>query len=447
MWQRCLWLVALVAFTGCGGATRFVRLDTGQGAPVIHVPRQDGAGPIELDEEEVKEALTQLARSVRTSPRPREAARRLFGVDSRNRPFVVEVVGRRATSAGALPAAESPSPEVELTRSYLLWCGRTGRHGDCLALLTESPTVTGEARFALALALSKAAVMDELWQAVQGMPNPEAVMEAVLWTAFTYALLWTVPEPATKGVAAVLTASLIIYVGVDTFHQLIRGFRQLMAESGQAVTFDELRDAGERFGKVMGRNAARAFLMLATAAIGNTAATLGMTARGLPGAAQAAVSAEARVGVTYSGVGQVESVAVAAEGITFGLAPGAVAMSSRGTRGSGGASTGYREWQTHSGMYKGRGSAGPNKEWHHIVEQTEGNVRRFGPTAIHNTENVIALDKTLHDLLSAFYSKKRPRLTLSDDLTIREWLSTQSYQAQRDFGLLAIENIKKGIWR
>ena len=38
-------------------------------------------------------------------------------------------------------------------------------------------------------------------------------------------------------------------------------------------------------------------------------------------------------------------------------------------------------------------------------------------------------------------------ITGSMDLTVREWLNTQSYAAQRDFGLLAIENIKKGIWR
>ncbi len=98
-------------------------------------------------------------------------------------------------------------------------------------------------------------------------------------------------------------------------------------------------------------------------------------------------------------------------------------------------------------MAKARGSAGPNKEWHHIVEQTDGNVRRFGATAIHNTENAIALDKALHDMSSAFYSSKKPRITNSELMTVREWLRGQSYQAQRDFGLLAIENIRAGIWR
>jgi len=449
MLLRWLFLLVWVVLPGCSATTRVVRLDTGRGSPVVHIPRSDGvAEPVELDEDEVKEAVAQLARTLRLSPRPQEAALRLFEVDSRSGSYLVDVRSRRITplTPGEHLAAESPQSEVELTRAYLRWCERTERRGDCLGLLKEGPTVTGDARFALALSLAQGAVMDELWEVVKDMAHPEAIMQAALWTVATYALLWTVPEPATKGVAAVLTAALIVYVGVDTFWGLIQGFQNLMAEADEAVTFDELRDAGERFGKVMGRNSARAFVMLATAAIGSTGATLGAKLPGLPGAAQVAVRAEAQAGVTYAGVAQVETVAVAADGFTFALTPGAVAMSSSGTRGSGSASTGYHEWQTHRGMTKARGSAGPSNEWHHIVEQTEGNVRQFGPEAIHNTENVIALDKALHDLVSAFYSSKKPRITNSD-LTVREWLSTQSYQAQRDFGLLAIENIGKGLWR
>jgi len=90
---------------------------------------------------------------------------------------------------------------------------------------------------------------------------------------------------------------------------------------------------------------------------------------------------------------------------------------------------------------------GPGKEWHHIVEQTPGNVQRFGPRSIHNTDNVIPLDKTLHTRVSAFYSSIREGITRSTRLTVRQWLSTKSYAEQRDFGLLAIENVRKGLWR
>jgi hypothetical protein len=346
--------------------------------------------------------------------------------------------------------AELPEGEVALTRAYLSWCERTGRKGDCLRLLVEGPTVTGDGRFALAMALARGAVLEEMLEAFKDMADPEAMVSAVLWTMATYAILWTVPEPLTKGVAAVMTASLIVYVGLDTFRGLILGFRRLWEESERAGSFDELRDAGERYGKVMGRNAARAFAMLAMAAMGSTPTAFAAKLPTLPGAAQAVVRAEAQAGLVYGAVGQVEMVAVTAEGVTVALAPGAVAMSAGSASGVGTSAAaqkpGFRAWKSHSGFSKAMGKAGPGKEWHHIVEQTPGNVQRFGPESIHNTDNVIPLDKGLHTRVSAVYSSIRRLISGSGTLTVRQWLSTQSYEMQRDFGLLAIENVKKGLW-
>nr|WP_242589432.1 hypothetical protein [Corallococcus macrosporus] len=301
------WVLALLwVLVGCGGATKVVRLDTGRGSPVVHVPRTErAAGSVVLDADDVKEAVARLGQRIRASPRAQEAARRLFEVEPRSGSYLVDVRRRRITPLGPgehLAGGQSQA-DVELTRAYLRWCGRTGRPGDCLGLLSEGPVIAGDGRFALALALAKGAVLEELWDAVKDLANPEALVQAALWTAATYALLWTVPEPATKGVAAVLTAALIAYVGIDTFWGLIQGFRHLMVEADAALTFDELRGAGERFGKVMGRNAARAFVMLATAAIGSTGVALGAKLPGLPGAAQAAVRAESEAGGGLRGRG------------------------------------------------------------------------------------------------------------------------------------------------
>ncbi|WNG27482.1 hypothetical protein F0U62_28285 [Cystobacter fuscus] len=46
----------------------------------------------------------------------------------------------------------------------------------------------------------------------------------------------------------------------------------------------------------------------------------------------------------------------------------------------------------------------------------------------------------------AIYSSIRYDITHSYTLTVRKWLSTQSHEAQREFGLLAIENVTKGFW-
>jgi hypothetical protein len=80
------------------------------------------------------------------------------------------------------------------------------------------------------------------------------------------------------------------------------------------------------------------------------------------------------------------------------------------------------------------------------VEQTPGNVKQFGGEALHNTENVIALEKTIHERVSAFYSSKNFDITGSYRLTVRKWMGTQSYEAQRSFGLLAIRKIAGGEW-
>lgn len=78
------------------------------------------------------------------------------------------------------------------------------------------------------------------------------------------------------------------------------------------------------------------------------------------------------------------------------------------------------------------GPAGSGKQWHHIVEQTPGNVQRFGAESIHNTENVIAVDARIHERLSAYYSSKQP---FAGTGTVREWLRGQSYAQQREFGI------------
>ena len=48
-----------------------------------------------------------------------------------------------------------------------------------------------------------------------------------------------------------------------------------------------------------------------------------------------------------------------------------------------------RGFNSFSAFKRHLGAAGTNRAWHHIVEQTPGNVTRFGNQAIHNTGNVV----------------------------------------------------------
>jgi hypothetical protein len=130
-------------------------------------------------------------------------------------------------------------------------------------------------------------------------------------------------------VAATLTALAIAYLGVDTVWRLIDGWLTLVREVDGATTFEQLSEAGEAYGEVLGENAARVFVMLATAVIGNTAGLAAKSA-GLPGSAQAALAVESQAGFQYAAVGSVQSVAMTAEGFTIALAPNALAMAERG---------------------------------------------------------------------------------------------------------------------
>jgi hypothetical protein len=223
--------------------------------------------------------------------------------------------------------------DAELTRSYLGWCERTGRPGDCLRLLAQGPVVEREGRFVLALAMAQGAVLDEMLEGFKDMADPHAMLAASLWTCTLYLVLWSLPEPVSKGIAAVMTATLIVYLGVDTFWGLVLGFRRLMDDADRALTFGELREAGHRYGKVLGRNAARAFALLATVAVGNTAAGFASKVPALPGSAQASMQAGATAGFRLAAVGEVSTVAVTGEAVIVALAPGAVAMTAQATSG------------------------------------------------------------------------------------------------------------------
>src|SRR5690242_20613800 len=286
--KLCRTAVMLVLLVGCGTASRVVRLDTGQTDPIVFTPRS-GARPVALGNGEFKKAVSELARDVRPPARPQEAARRLFEVEARSGSYTYEPPSRRITplNPGEHLEGQSTTAQVELTRDYLRWCERTGRPGDCLRLLTEGTTVNGDGRFALAMALAKGAVLDEMLEAFKDMADPHAMVASVLWTWTTYMVLISLPDVTiSKGLAAVMTATLISYVGVETFWGLVVGFKRLMDEADRAATFNELHEAGERYGKVMGRNAARAFAMLATVALGNTATGLAAKVPTLPGAMQ-----------------------------------------------------------------------------------------------------------------------------------------------------------------
>jgi len=103
------------------------------------------------------------------------------------------------------------------------------------------------------------------------------------------------------------------------------------------------------------------------------------------------------------------------------------AVAARGT-----AAVAGQGFRSHSALTRALGPAGPGQHWHHVVEQTPGNVARFGAQSVHNTQNVMRLDAGVHQQISGFYSSIQP---FTNGQTVRQWLSTQSFGQQAQFGL------------
>ena len=63
------------------------------------------------------------------------------------------------------------------------------------------------------------------------------------------------------------------------------------------------------------------------------------------------------------------------------------------------------------------------------------NVDTFGAEAIHNPSNLIQVDTPVHQQISGFYSFNQPQITGFTNMTVRQWLGNQSFDAQQQFGL------------
>lgn len=323
----------LALSTACS-TTPVVRVDMGQGQPVIHIPRMGESTPVELRAEEFTRTIAQEARRMRPSFNPEKAARELFEVSPRSGWY------RYTQREGVVPL-DAPPPasqwaevDARVTQEYLRFCEALGKTGDCRKVLMNSPVLTGDGRYALGMSFAIEEIVPEMMQSFKDMADPEAIKASLYWTMALYAAMWMAPEPVfSKGLATAVTATFVCYIGVDTFWTLIQGWRRLVEELDHSTSFAAIRESGRKYGKVMGKNAARAFALLLTAAIGQTAASFSAKVPTLPGSAQAS-AAGARVAVQLTEVAQVESVTVTADAVTIALAPNAVAATAQSVYGA-----------------------------------------------------------------------------------------------------------------
>jgi hypothetical protein len=312
--------------------------NTGQGRAVVHLPRTADLQPVVVDQEEFQQALRRLAREVRLTGTPRQTVEKMFQMEPQFGNYLWLQKDQKLVPLGPGEPLEGAltKDDLETAERYRLWCQRVHNfHGDCLGgALVAGRYLDMRGRYIWALALSKSPVLDEMKKALGEMVEVRALIQTVLWMLGSMLLIMAI-NPVAPALVAVIGVGLILYVGVDTLINLVNGWRQLMNEVKVAATFEQIRDAGERFGKLIGREAARAFAMLLMAAIGSTAQLFAAKVPTLPGSAQVAVQAEGTARIPLSALGTVEEIALSAEGVSVTVAATAMTM---GASGSGGTS-------------------------------------------------------------------------------------------------------------
>ena len=251
--------------------------------------------------------------------------------------------------------------EWELVQAYGQFCEQRGSAGDCLSLLGDEPRLRGDDKRGLAFALAVMPALNGVSAELRGLVDPKQVLATVGIGIAGYLALLLAPEPVSKGVAAAFTVMLWAYLGWE-FFGVLRAYARLYEEAPRATTFAELREVGEKFGRVIGPNCVRILVMVGTMAAGEAA--LASKARTLPGFGQASRTAEAGTGVRVLEAAEAERVIVSVpEGTVRAVLPRhAVAMTSQG---GGGVLSSGRAFKSFGAFKRFMGKAGNGKAWHH----------------------------------------------------------------------------------
>jgi hypothetical protein len=272
-----------------------------EGASVYAVDFLEPGGvstrPVPIPRAEFQPAVQRLLMDVRLGhTRPKQAARELLRLlppppetetlESHGY-WRVEMYGGRAYTwlpeKQDGPVRLTPEAEEKFKARYLTWCTGQGG-GDCMGYLEDGPYLRTDDRRALALALAMESVLDETREALaRELLDVRALISMVVWTVALYCMMWLVPEPTTKLVAASLTLLLVGFLGLKTVYDLMDGWATMANAAHEATTFEEVRAAGKAFGKVLGEDAARAMILAVASLTGHTLGQVAARVKSLPG--------------------------------------------------------------------------------------------------------------------------------------------------------------------
>ena len=96
------------------------------------------------------------------------------------------------------------------------------------------------------------------------------------------------------------------------------------------------------------------------------------------------------------------------------------------------AQQGYDSFNSFKQSVGSADSTGQNlRQWHHLVEQNPSNIARFGQQSIQSGKNMVNIPTAVHQQISGYYSSIK---SFTGGQTVRNWISSQSFEDQSQFG-------------
>jgi hypothetical protein len=309
--------VLLLTLLNACASQRVVRLDTGQEAPIEYRPPTSNKS-VRVDAEAFEEALTQLVLNAPLTLRPPQQG------------WLI-----RASYPSDAPDARWQSL---MSKSFGGICEPGQRKESCLSLLDDVMGLSKWDKLGVGLALSIDPLKESISLAVKDTLAPQLFYTVIATGLVTWAVMAANPEPVFTKAAAIVSAALLIYLGVETFLELVDASRELKWATDRATTWEELERASKRFASRVGPEVARVFVLAVTVVVshGMTGGSAWLASRlaMLPSFTEAAALGVSQLRLILSEIGQVSAVAVSADGtITITVASTAVAMTGQGPGG------------------------------------------------------------------------------------------------------------------
>ena len=324
-WGRiATWAMVVVFWAGCASSPT-VRLRTSEGQVRTYAPAAS-ARPPPIRAAAFEDALSRLVLDLPLTVRPSRPGR----------------VVRASSSEGAL---RDQGLAYLLRDRYGKWCRAHEAPVDCLSLLEDGAGFSELDRLTFAVGLSLEPLRASTGEALRDTVNPALFVSVIAGALTSWVVLAAAPEPMFTKAAAVLAAVMLLYLGGQSFLAVVRACGTLKDATDRATTFQELEEAGETFGRTLGPEVARLFVLAVTVVVSH-GVTLGLSSAlaQLPGLTEALMLGASQGGLSLSAVRGVSAVAVVGSAVEVTLASTAVTMSAMGPAGGGLPSGGPGKW-------------------------------------------------------------------------------------------------------